>query len=241
MLRGLGRETKHWDEDFLNMLVRRDLVPELIDLPGAGDFRDILSPTDIADYVSFLQSQWKKLNNNPDEKVYLLGHSLGGMIAIRWAFEYPEQFHKVLLVNTSDQRSNSLTRRLKPFGLMKLMKIMASPEIKTKEQEVLEMISNNDVAKKQVLDRWVNIACTRPMKTLSLINQVYAASKFSAPTKLQVPAVYITSTADKMVSHKCSETLARLHKATLHKHDKAGHDLPLDDPDWLADCIARSC
>lgn len=239
LLRGLGRETQHWDEEFLNMLVRRDLVPIMIDLPGAGEFRHLLSPTQIEDYVAFLQTQFEKIMDE-DEQAYLLGHSLGGMVAIRWAFEYPQNFKKLFLVNTSDQRSRSLPERLRPFGLWKLISIMKSREITKKEKEVLKMISNNEVAQESVIDKWVKLACSRPMKIMSLANQLIAASRFEAPSRLEVPSIYITSKADKMVSYKCSEKLAKQHRAGIFHHDKAGHDIPLDDPDWLSDCIAKS-
>lgn len=236
LLRGLGREQRHWDDDFLNMLKRRDLEPVLIDLPGAGNYRHILSPTQIEDYVAFLQNQFIEIFK-PNEKVFLLGHSLGGMVAIRWAFEYPENFSQLFLVNTSDKRSRTLPDRLRPFGLWKLANILRKDDIKEKEREVLEMISNNKEAARGVLEKWVRLACERPIKTLSLVNQVWAASHFQAPSHLDVPAAYITSKADRMVSYKCSEKLAKQHKASIYRHTKAGHDIPLDDPEWLADIL----
>lgn len=237
LLRGLAREQKHWDQEFLNMLIRRDLVPVMIDLPGAGEYRDLTSPTEVEDYVSFLQTRIRDVLDE-GEKAYLLGHSLGGMIAIRWAFEYPENFNKVFLVNTSDKRSRSLPERLRPFGLWQMFNIMKTRNIKKQELEILKMNSNNNLARQKALPKWVSLACSRPVKIRSILNQLLAASKFEAPSKLEVPLLYISSKADRMVSYKCSKRLAKQHHANILLHDRAGHDIPLDDPDWLVDCIA---
>ncbi|MAF91935.1 MAG: alpha/beta hydrolase [Bdellovibrionota bacterium] len=239
LLRGLGREKLHWNDEFLNSLKRKGLEPICIDHPGAGDYRQILSPIEIEDYVAFLQTQFEELGLS-SEKIYLLGHSLGGMVALRWAYEYPEQFHKVFLLNTSDGASLAFPLRLKPFGLRQIFKILSSNEISKKETEVLNMISNSPSERDKYRTRWIELAARRPIKSISLVNQVIAASRFQAPKSLEIPAVYLCSTADKMVSHKCSEKLAKLHKAKIYKHDKGGHDLALDAPEWLSDQISNN-
>ena len=38
---------------------------------------------------------------------------------------------------------------------------------------------------------------------------------------------------DRLVSPRCSQRLAAAWKVPLALHPSAGHDLPLDDPDWL--------
>jgi hypothetical protein len=39
---------------------------------------------------------------------------------------------------------------------------------------------------------------------------------------------------DKLVNPHCSRTLAQQWQAPLRAHDSAGHDLTLDEPDWVA-------
>ena len=236
LLRGLAREKSHWEPEFINSLKRQELEPICIDHPGAGDYREILSPIHIEDYVSFLQTQFKEMGLG-SEKVYLLGHSLGGMVAIRWAYEYPKQFHKVFLLNTSDQSSKVFPERSSFFMIKQMLKIISTSDIVKKENAILDMVSNSSKARDRNRDRWIELAANRPMKTLSQINQTIAAAKFKAPKKLEVPLVYLTSTADRMVSHKCSEKLGKTHHAPVYTHDKGGHDLAMDAPEWLSSQI----
>ena len=236
LLRGLAREHLHWDPEFLNALGRRKIEPVMLDLPGAGDYRDIVSPLHIADYSAFLQTQWQLLREG-DEKVYLAGHSFGAMIALRWAFERPEQFHGVFLINTSDRKSPAIPRRSSIYMIKQMLKALAYSDIQKKEQSILEMVSNLETARAKNLPRWVQLAAERPMKTLSQINQVIAAMRFRAPEKLALSSVYIASRADRMVSYQCSEKMAAEHKAPLLLHDKAGHDIAMDAPEWLAEQI----
>jgi hypothetical protein len=44
----------------------------------------------------------------------------------------------------------------------------------------------------------------------------------------------LASRADRLVDGSCSRALAyRVPGARLAEHDSAGHDLPLDDPEWV--------
>lgn len=47
----------------------------------------------------------------------------------------------------------------------------------------------------------------------------------------------IASEQDRLVNVACSKTLASRWQIPLSLHPDAGHDLPLDDPDWLYEQI----
>jgi predicted alpha/beta hydrolase family esterase len=49
----------------------------------------------------------------------------------------------------------------------------------------------------------------------------------------------LRSLGDQMVSPHCSAALARHWACALWEHPSAGHDLALDDPQWLARTVAR--
>ena len=48
-----------------------------------------------------------------------------------------------------------------------------------------------------------------------------------------VPILLLASLGDRLVSPRCSERIARAWNAPLRMRPDAGHDLPLDDPDWV--------
>ncbi|MFK8137181.1 MAG: alpha/beta fold hydrolase [Bdellovibrionales bacterium] len=235
LLRGLGREKAHWLDFPEKLEASLDIKTHLVDHPGMGEHTHLFSPTKIKDYSKFLMKEVERLNI-PKGSI-LLGHSLGGMIALDCASREPGFFSKVILINTSDGRSKAIQQRLRFFGLKKLVQILLKKDIKEKEIQVLEMISNNKTASNEVLDPWVNIAKSNPMSPLSLLNQAVAASQFTAPTLYSAPLHFLTSKGDKMVSHECSEILAKDLNAKLHMHQWAGHDLVLDDPEWVVETL----
>jgi pimeloyl-ACP methyl ester carboxylesterase len=61
-----------------------------------------------------------------------------------------------------------------------------------------------------------------------------AAARFSAPEKPEVPLLILAGARDRMVWPGCSRRLARAWNADFALHPAAGHDLPLDDGDWVA-------
>src|SRR5690554_4657129 len=65
------------------------------------------------------------------------------------------------------------------------------------------------------------------------MRQLTAASTFK-PTSPPpaMPTLILTSLADRLVDWRCSQALAQHWQCPLVCHENAGHDLPLDDPDW---------
>ena len=48
------------------------------------------------------------------------------------------------------------------------------------------------------------------------------------------PLLLLAGAGDRLVDPACSRRLARTWQVPLLEHAQAGHDLPLDDPDWVA-------
>jgi pimeloyl-ACP methyl ester carboxylesterase len=72
----------------------------------------------------------------------------------------------------------------------------------------------------------------------NVIRQLVAAANYrgAAPTA-KIPILVLTSTEDRLVDPACSRALAAHLGAPVREHPTAGHDLPLDDPDWVVDRI----
>jgi predicted alpha/beta hydrolase family esterase len=54
-----------------------------------------------------------------------------------------------------------------------------------------------------------------------------------------VPLLVLASAADTLVDPRCSIRLAHAWDAELRTHPTAGHDLPLDDAEWVASEVGR--
>ncbi|MDP1550162.1 MAG: alpha/beta hydrolase, partial [Nitrosomonas sp.] len=69
--------------------------------------------------------------------------------------------------------------------------------------------------------------------------QFLAAAKFSVTDKPQQPLLVVTSRADRLVDYRCSLKLAQILETDYEQHETAGHDLPLDETEWLAHVIKQ--
>ena len=65
-----------------------------------------------------------------------------------------------------------------------------------------------------------------------------AASRYRLSRELPpVPVLVLGSAKDRLVDPNCSIQLARQANLPLKMHPDAGHDLPLDDPQWVVKSI----
>lgn len=67
------------------------LVP---DMPGFGDAAPPPEPWEVDDYVKWL---WEFVKSRKIERFYLLGHSFGGRIGIKFALKHPEKLSGLIL------------------------------------------------------------------------------------------------------------------------------------------------
>jgi pimeloyl-ACP methyl ester carboxylesterase len=86
-----------------------------------------------------------------------------------------------------------------------------------------------------LLDQWVSYARDCPVSRSNILRQLQAAITYRAkPTPPRIPAILLAGQQDRLVNVKCSLRLADRWNAPIKLHSTAGHDLPLDDGEWVA-------
>lgn len=228
LLRGLAREHAHWG-DFTDQLqvMQPSWQIHCLDLPGFGDFAQQASPTTIAGLADHIESLLPE-DNTPKVAIAL---SLGGMVALellaRGAIQY------AVAINTSSL-INPFWQRIKPSALPSMTAALLSPSTKLQERLVLQQVCNNKTLAAQHLPQWLNIQAKRPMTKSNAVRQLIAASRFEPPQiEYGEKLTLLASASDKLVSVECSKRLAAHYRAKLIVHPSAGHDLPLEDPEWV--------
>lgn len=173
-----------------------------------------------------------------DAPAWLLGLSLGGMIAQEWLRAFPQQVAGAVLVNTSAGGLAPPWRRVRPAAAWQIAAAMATTDPLARERRIHALTSNHPERADGVVPAWAAVAQRHPVRRASVVRQLLAAARFRpADSPPAVPILVLTSQRDRLVHPDCSRALAaRLH-ATLHEHSTAGHDLPLDEPDWVVDRI----
>jgi pimeloyl-ACP methyl ester carboxylesterase len=235
-LRGLCRGRGHWG-DFPELFRQRypeDEV-ELIDLPGNGERHQEKSPWKISDYVSLIASQSQFLREG--KKVHLLGLSLGAMIAVEWAKQSPEQLAKIYLGVTSSQHS-PFYQRMQTHNYGTLLKLFGMSSVLAREKIILHMIANKEERIQKLLPQMTAYSEKYPLRRGNFVRQISAASTVEFPEEPPVPTLLMGSWGDKLVSPECTQTLAKKWKLEARMHAWTGHDIPIDDPQWLIEQLA---
>ena len=238
LLRGLGREQRHWG-DFPDSL-RERLGGEItcIDLPGSGTEYRRKAPITVADTVDDLRQRWLA-ERGQDQATGILGLSLGGMLALDWVARFPEDFRLGVVISGSAAGISSRTQRLLPNALLQLLGAGLSEDPLARELKILGFSSRLHAQDSQLAATWADYARSAPVSSRNVLRQMLAAARFTPPGPIAAPLLILGSLTDAMVSPACSPALAQHYDAILQMHPNAGHDIPLDDPGWVIEQIQR--
>lgn len=238
LIRGLGRESAHWG-DFKDVLInkRSDDRVHYIDLPGTGVHYSTEAIFSTEDTIDFIQSEFSKIYNQ-NEQWGIISISLGGMISLKWIEMYPKQFSNVVIINSSAANLSFPFKRLNLKTLGILGHAIISKDSVTREKRLLRAISNNPSISEVAANFNANIFNERPMKIKTICSQIYIGLNFKAPRIKKHNMLFLNSLCDRLADPKCSERLAKFYNSKLATHPTAGHDIPLDDPDWVIDQIS---
>lgn len=238
MLRGLTREQRHW-EGFPHYFRERlgDNTIVLPDLPGSGIHYREKSPTRIREIVEFVRADVAV--HLFDKPVYLLGLSMGAMVALEWARRYPAECAGGVLMNASVRGLNPFYQRLKPSAWGPLLRALSSIGSATGRESLLfDLTSNLNRERDATIENWVRYASELPGSRGNALRQLLAALRYKLPSqKPKSPLLVLRGMADRMVDPACSASLAQHWQLPLQSHPTAGHDLTLDDSDWVCQQI----
>lgn len=234
LIRGLIREKGHWGR-FIKQLEKHfpDAKVTTIDIPGAGDYYTSASPLSIKAMVEEMRRDYLQVKKDGEDS-HLIAISLGGMIAVEWLRSFSEDFHQATLINTSFGGISPVFHRLMPAAFLFLLKV---PTLKGREKEsrILQLVSNHQNVFNETLDMWETIQRERPVSLPNTFRQLFAAANFRIGNFIpKIPVKILASSHDRMVSVECSRAIAKKWNVTIEEHPTGGHDLSVDDPEWIA-------
>jgi pimeloyl-ACP methyl ester carboxylesterase len=233
MLRGLARESGHWGgfvERFTAAFPKDEIL--WLDLPGAGDCRDVPSPTNMTGIFQFVRGQAIEKSNARTFR--LLALSLGGMVALEWLRQKPEEIESCILINTSSAKVSPFYNRLRWQVWTSFLRLLTEQSIRERERGILDLLLNKDEVREQALPLWTRLATERPMSYLNFARQLQAAATVrDLPQAPQENVLLLSSLGDRFVDPSCSTDLQKYLSCSIERHPWAGHDLPWDDPEWI--------
>ncbi len=234
LLRGLLREQRHWGDFPKNLQARfPEAIIRTLDIPGNGRLNKQRSPTCISEMTDALRRQL------PDQaEINLIALSMGGMIALDWMNRFPLEVKTAVLINSSIRGVSPIVQRLRWQRFPTVFKmVFQSPE--QMEQTILRLTSNLHHDDPDVLIRWRQWQRQNPVSKKNAFRQLLAAAKFTIRTRPMHPVLIIGSKKDELVDYRCSLMLHQKWGTDYCQHDTAGHDLSLDDPQWLSQVIEQ--
>ncbi len=206
LIPGLAKETHHW-EPFSQML--EEQIPlsktHLLEISSVSEKINLGSFKRIEKYTNELREEWLYLKDKHHGPWVIMSLSLGGMIGMDWCNRFPQDMASLILINSS---AGNLSLPLHRFNL-KAMGL--------------------------VLTHFFKESAEHPINKSSFLKQIYALTSFKVPNEINCPIKVLASKKDNIVSYKCSEVIAKRFSTRATLHNEAGHNLPLDDPQWLID------
>jgi pimeloyl-ACP methyl ester carboxylesterase len=168
----------------------------------------------------------------------LLSLSLGSMMAVSWASRYPRECQALVLINTSLRPWSPFYARMRPSSWPIALRLLASSGY-ARERAILELTSARAAERSDLIPAWMAYAQECPVSRRNALRQLLAAARFSCRERPAVPLLLLAGGDDRLVHPRCSQTLARAWNADFALHPSAGHDLPLDDGDWVTQAVRR--
>ncbi len=242
LLRGLARETRHWG-NFPNIIQKTLKSKKVIalDLPGSGIENQREVPLSIAEMVQDVRTRFLA-QAQPGEEWGVLSISMGGMLALQWCAEFPTDFTRAVLINSSAKKICSIFERLNPAAFQTITKALFNKSALKREELILKATSSFHQDNQTLAQEWSNYSETHPVAPKNLMRQLWAAAQFTPPEKIEnTRLLFINSADDRFVSPISSYKLSKFYHSTLKTHPTGGHDLALDDPEWIAKTVLDWC
>ncbi|MEI6069743.1 MAG: alpha/beta hydrolase [Methylococcaceae bacterium] len=235
LLRGLARESAHWG-DFIPILKATfpDANITTLDLPGTGCFYKEASPATIKVITDKVRAQ-ALAQGCLQQPVTLLAVSLGAMVAWEWMRNYPDDICGASLINTSFADLSPFYHRLRWQSYRKFAALLSKQQGRNRENAILQLISNRRDQDEQISLAWEKIQHQRPISLKNSFRQIIAAASYRPGNiKPKQPVLLINGNGDKLVAPSCSDKIQKKWALKLLSHPWGGHDLTLDDPEWVA-------
>jgi len=237
-VKGLARGQVHWDR---LPEIFAQAVPEarvfFLDLPGVGEATDRKAPATVAGIVSDLRERFVALRESHEGPWSILAISLGGMIAMEWAMRHPDDFERAVVIVSSATNVSPPWKRLMPETLPGYLRALGTSDLATRERITLGTITNFEEGRERLIEEWLKLTDVCPLPAAATAKQLLAASLWAAPDSLPIPTLFLGTDGDRMVHPSCTPKLAKRFGAPLVMHPDAGHEIPLDDPVWVADQV----
>nr|AIA11448.1 Alpha/beta hydrolase family [uncultured bacterium] len=239
ILRGLGRSSRYW-LGFDKQLAKTFKVIK-IDLRGMGRTTIPMQWTDTIDVLA--EDCIAILDQLKIKKAHIFGLSLGGMVALRMASQYPKRCRSIVVANASS--ADYVGFRVDPLAIKDVLWGRARGKL---HEALLARTIPSAVVKsrgEEILQQWAAIREEEGLPMDALMKQVVAAARFTIRGKLKadkLPTLFIYGTLDGFVPHSNTLKMHKLVPGSILKAIKgASHEIQVGHEAQLVSMLKEFC
>jgi pimeloyl-ACP methyl ester carboxylesterase len=202
------------------------------DFPGFGKSKTPLERWGVGDYANFVNNFIKKTCGEPAEPFFLLGHSFGGRVAIKFSVLWPEKIKSLILCDSSGIKQKLGFREKLIFQISKLGNAIFTPtplrRFKDKAKNLFYIfLRHRDYAKADGMMR-------------EILKKVIAEDLLDDLPQIKMRTLIIWGESDKLVPVKYAHIFKeKIKNSELKILPKIGHSPHLEIPEKLAKIIIQ--
>jgi pimeloyl-ACP methyl ester carboxylesterase len=138
-----------------------------------------------------------------------------------------------VLVNSSFGGVSPFWLRMRPRAWPIVLRSAAERDPEARERRILALTSARLEQHEVHAQAFAAVQRLRPVARENALRQVVAAARYRAPQRLDVPHLVLCGLGDQLVNPECSRAIAERWGGQLGVHPSGGHDLTLDEPEWV--------
>ena len=235
LVRGLGRSHRYFSPILPHLTDQFRVV--MFDNRGAGQSDHPKGPYSTE---KMAQDCIQVLDAAGIEKAWLLGMSLGGMIALDAAHQFPDRVQGLVLGSCTPRGEGSISVSAWPRFQLTLSAFL--PKKMARKIQAHVTLSDDFIDQAdEVMDIWDGYAKDEPFKLASLLAQNAAISGHDSVPWLESihhPTLLLAGRQDRLVDCENTPFMAsKMPNAEAHIWDDTGHNMETEQPERMAQCV----